>query len=46
MTALNALIGPLMVQEMFRRAGLEPVPPPVDARQHVRAFLEGRTVGP
>lgn len=42
MTCLVALIGPLMVLEMFRRAGTAE-PPPVDIRGHVAAFFDGRS---
>lgn len=42
MTTLAALIGPVMVQEMFRRAGIARRAPKIDAHDHVQAFLEGR----
>jgi AcrR family transcriptional regulator len=41
MHTVNALIGPLMVSEMFRGAGLETTTP-IDADEHVSRFLEGR----
>ena len=39
---LTALIGPLLVQEMFRRTGIGFAVPQIDTRAHVAAFLEGR----
>lgn len=42
MTTLTALIGPLLVREMFRRAGVGRVRRAFDVQAHVRAFLEGR----
>jgi AcrR family transcriptional regulator len=41
--SLIALIGPLMVSEMFRRSGLGEPPAPIDPRKHVAAFLHGRS---
>lgn len=41
MITTTALIGPLLVQAMFRRAGVG-APGTLDARDYVRAFLEGR----
>lgn len=40
---LVALIGPLMVHNMFTRSGVGPPPPEIDARAHVRAFLYGHS---
>jgi hypothetical protein len=37
---LVALIGPLMVYNLFRRAGVGPTPSGIDAREHVRTFLD------
>jgi AcrR family transcriptional regulator len=42
LTSLNALIGPLMTSQMFRRAGLGFPVPVIDAREHVNTFLHGR----
>jgi AcrR family transcriptional regulator len=42
LATLTALVGPLLVQEMFRRAGIGPTVPSVDPRAYIRAFLEGR----
>jgi len=42
LTTLTALIGPVVVREMFRRAGIGPASPTIDTRAYVRAFLEGR----
>jgi len=42
MTAVTALIGPLMVREMFRRAGIGGGLAAIDTQAYVRAFLEGR----
>lgn len=43
MTTLIALIGPLMVLEMFRRADIVRALPVIDVRGYVRAFLGGRS---
>lgn len=40
--ALTALIGPLLVREMFRRAGVGRVPKGLDLKTHVRCYLAGR----
>ena len=40
---LVALIGPLLVHGMFARAGVGKAPQRIEARQYVRAFLEGRS---
>jgi AcrR family transcriptional regulator len=40
---LVALIGPHMVHNMFRRAGVGPTPTEIDAREHVRTFLDGHS---
>lgn len=45
MTALTALIGPLLVREMFERAEVAGDLPAVDSRAHVKAFLGGRILG-
>lgn len=45
MTTLVALIGPLMVQEMLRRADLGQLSPAIDTRSYVQHFLEGRLEG-
>jgi AcrR family transcriptional regulator len=44
MSVLAALIGPLLVREMFRRAGVGRIPRTLDTQAYVRAFLEGRGV--
>ena len=41
MTMLTALIGPLLVREMFQRAGVDAASSSLDTRRYVRAFLEG-----
>ena len=46
MHTVNALIGPLMVLEMFRRAGLDDTLAPIDVGEHVSRFLDGRKVVP
>lgn len=42
--SLNVLIGPLMIQYLFRRASadLPAPPPPLDPRAYVEMFLSGR----
>lgn len=42
LASLNALIGPLMTSQMFRRADLGFPVPVIDAREHVNTFLNGR----
>lgn len=42
LTALSALVGPLMISQMFRRANARVRVPVVDPRAHVAAFLNGR----
>ena len=42
LTSLNALIGPLMTDQMLRRANLGVPVPDVDAEEHVDTFLNGR----
>jgi hypothetical protein len=42
LASLNALIGPLMTSQMFRRADLDIPLPVIDAREHVTYFLRGR----
>lgn len=42
MVTLTALIGPLMVHEMFRRAGVVANAAPFESRGYVECFLEGR----
>jgi hypothetical protein len=39
--ALTALIAPVMVTEMIRRAGVGLEPAHIDSHEHVRAFLGG-----
>lgn len=39
---LSALLGPIMVTHMFRRAGLGLPLPEIDTEHHVRSFLDGR----
>jgi len=41
MVTMAALIGPLMVNEMFRRADAGPPPADIDASRYVRVFLDG-----
>jgi AcrR family transcriptional regulator len=43
MACLSALIGPIMVSQMFRRARLDLPLPTVDLQDHVMAFLLGRS---
>jgi len=42
LTSLNALIGPIMTSQMFRRANLGLPIPDMDASAHVDSFLRGR----
>ena len=42
LTSLNALIGPMMTSQMFRRANLGLPFPDMDAREQVNSFLHGR----
>ena len=42
LTCLNALIGPMMTNQMIRRANLGLQVPDMDAREHVNTFLHGR----
>ena len=42
LSSLNALIGPLMTSQMFRRVNLDLPFPDVDASAHVDSFLQGR----
>jgi AcrR family transcriptional regulator len=42
LASLNALIGPLMTSQIFRRADLGFSVPVIDAREHVNAFFHGR----
>jgi AcrR family transcriptional regulator len=42
LTSMIALIGPMMVSQMFRRADLGLPVPDINARAHVDAFLQGR----
>ncbi len=39
---LSALIGPIMVSQMFRRANLNLLVPSIDSRAHIDLFLTGR----
>ena len=41
MTALVSLIGPLLVREMFRRAGIGGRPRAIDVDEYVQAFVSG-----
>lgn len=43
MTTVTTLLAPLMVDEMFRRTSVGPLPARIDAAEHVRAFLNGRS---
>jgi hypothetical protein len=43
MSAATALIAPIMVTEMMRRAGVGIGGAPIDIHEYVRAFLDGRT---
>ena len=45
LTSISALLGPLMVSAMFRRAAVDLPPPAIDVDEHVRAFLHGRLPG-
>lgn len=42
LATLAALLGPIMVNQMFRRANLALPVPAIDLRAHVDAFLNGR----
>lgn len=42
LATLSALIGPVMINQMFRRSNLDLPIPQVDARGYVDAFLHGR----
>jgi AcrR family transcriptional regulator len=42
LASLSALIGPILVAQMFRRANLSLPFPPIDPQGHVDAFLHGR----
>lgn len=42
LTSLNALIGPIMTSQMFRRANLGLPVPDINTREYVDAFLQGR----
>jgi AcrR family transcriptional regulator len=44
LASLGALIGPIMVSQMLRRAKLNLPVPVVDAQEHVDSFLRGRKV--
>jgi AcrR family transcriptional regulator len=44
LASLSALIGPIMVAQMFRRANLNLLAPSIDPQAHVDAFLHGRKV--
>lgn len=43
MQAITALVAPIMVSEMIRRAGVGLQPPAIDTQEYVRAFLGGRS---
>jgi AcrR family transcriptional regulator len=42
LAALSALLGPIMVNQMFRRANLNLSAPALDPQDHVDSFLHGR----
>ena len=42
LTVVSALIGPVMINQMFRRANLELAVPSIDVGAYVEAFLRGR----
>ena len=42
LASLSALIGPIMVSQMVRRANLDLPIPTLDLQEHVEAFLHGR----
>jgi len=42
LASLSALIGPIMVSQMFRRANPDIAAPAVEPKEHVDAFLRGR----
>jgi AcrR family transcriptional regulator len=39
---ISSLLGPVLLNQMIRRANLDVAAPPVDAAAHVAAFLRGR----
>ena len=45
LASLNALIGPLMTNQMFLRAGLDFPVSAINAQEHVTIFLQGRELG-
>jgi len=42
LTTISALLGPVMINQMFRHAGLNLPVPTIDPQEHVKAFLNGR----
>jgi AcrR family transcriptional regulator len=44
LTSLSALIGPIMIRQMFLRANLNLPAPSIDPQAHVNSFLTGRKV--
>ncbi|MGA9192710.1 MAG: TetR/AcrR family transcriptional regulator, partial [Anaerolineales bacterium] len=46
LASLSALIGPIMVSQMFRRANPDIAAPAVEPNEYVDAFLHGRLVQP
>lgn len=42
LSTLGALVGPIMINMMFRRANLRVPVPAVDLRSHIETFLNGR----
>ena len=44
LAAVNALIGPLLIQQMLQYTGVTPSPPEIELNEYVEAFLSGRAV--
>ena len=44
LAAVNALIGPLLIQQMLQHAGVTPSPPEIELDGCVEAFLSGRAL--
>ena len=44
LTTISALLGPIMVHQMFRRAALDLPVPVIDSAAHVASFLHGKKV--
>lgn len=42
LTTVNALLAPIMVNEMYRRVDADLAMPPADPRSHIDSFLNGR----